>query len=304
MEKVRHSPASLRNYRNVRSPHEFHTPVIPCIGLAYEQHRLHAVKAKLKRGIQSLRPSNTSQTSNSVLVAGGAVLTVYSKKYDDSPTVIVRPRQQPSTRVAEVENARHLHREYPFRKRETSQRECSSEKQKPSRPEQVAERPKPKIIKFSVSEENVRSTAGSWKFTGKIDGIIGVKTRLAIRGWQTRNGYLATGAIDQSQIAKLEESAIQYLKEKKSKPKQIAKRPTPKKAPNPQSGSTGSGFFVSKLGHILTNEHVVRQCGSVTVGDNANKQVSASVLDTDKRNDLALLRISSTKRWHQQKPNH
>jgi S1-C subfamily serine protease len=32
----------------------------------------------------------------------------------------------------------------------------------------------------------------------------------------------------------------------------------------------------------------------VTVGDNANKQVTASVLETDKRNDLALLRISST----------
>jgi S1-C subfamily serine protease len=131
-------------------------------------------------------------------------------------------------------------------------------------------------------------------YSGKIDGIIGVKTRLAIRGWQTRNGYPATGAIDQTQIAKLEESAIQYLTKKKSKPKQVAKRPSPKKSPPPSSGSTGSGFFVSKLGHIVTNEHVVRQCGSVTVGDNANKQVKASVLETDKRNDLALLRISST----------
>ena len=59
------------------------------------------------------------------------------------------------------------------------------------------------------------------------------------------------------------------------------------------TGSTGSGFFVSKLGHVVTNEHVVRNCGSVTVGDNANKQVSATVLETDKRNDLALLKLSS-----------
>jgi S1-C subfamily serine protease len=68
-----------------------------------------------------------------------------------------------------------------------------------------------------------------------------------------------------------------------------------KKLPPPSSTTTGSGFFVSKLGHIVTNEHVVRKCGSVTVGDNATKQVTASVLETDKRNDLALLRISSTK---------
>jgi len=79
-----------------------------------------------------------------------------------------------------------------------------------------------------------------------------------------------------------------------SKPKQVAKRPQPTKSPPPKSGTTGSGFFVSKLGHIVSNEHIVRQCGSVTVGDNANKLVSASVLEKDKRNDLALLRISST----------
>ena len=81
---------------------------------------------------------------------------------------------------------------------------------------------------------------------------------------------------------------------KQNQPKQVAKRPPPRKSPPPSSGSTGSGFFVSKLGHIITNEHVVRQCGSVTVGDNANEQVTASVLEIDKRNDLALLRISST----------
>jgi S1-C subfamily serine protease len=50
---------------------------------------------------------------------------------------------------------------------------------------------------------------------------------------------------------------------------------------------------VSKLGHVVTNQHVVDKCKSVTVGDNANNQVTARVLETDRRNDLALLRISS-----------
>jgi S1-C subfamily serine protease len=83
----------------------------------------------------------------------------------------------------------------------------------------------------------------------------------------------------------------------KSRQKTSAEDPSDKnsnKQERPPSASIGSGFFVSKLGHIVTNEHVVRKCGSVTVGDNANKQVKASVLETDKRNDLALLRISST----------
>jgi S1-C subfamily serine protease len=64
------------------------------------------------------------------------------------------------------------------------------------------------------------------------------------------------------------------------------------KKPSPQSG-TGSGFFVSKMGHVITNAHVVKGCKKVTVGDSANKQVPAEVVNTDKSNDLALLKLSS-----------
>ena len=86
----------------------------------------------------------------------------------------------------------------------------------------------------------------------------------------------------------------------------VARKSLPSKKPTPQtkprspkskrkSSSTGSGFFISKLGHIITNQHVINNCQSVTVGDNANKQVAVGILETDERNDLALLRISSTK---------
>jgi len=159
-------------------------------------------------------------------------------------------------------------------------------------------------------------------YEGSIDGISGEKTLLALNKWLIGNGYpsvkyISKGIISRLKIhapltktarkspppsksaAELENERLrkrisELEKQNQSKPKQVAKRPSSKKSPPPKSGSTGSGFFVSKLGHILTNEHVVRQCGSVTVGDNANKQVSASVLEKDKRNDLALLRISST----------
>jgi V8-like Glu-specific endopeptidase len=60
----------------------------------------------------------------------------------------------------------------------------------------------------------------------------------------------------------------------------------------PKSG-TGSGFFVSKLGHVITNAHVVKGCNKVTVGDNANQQVAAEIVNTDGSNDLALLKLSS-----------
>ena len=85
-------------------------------------------------------------------------------------------------------------------------------------------------------------------------------------------------------------SAAPQIITKKSRPPQSKK----KSRPPPKSGSTGSGFFVSKLGHLITNQHVVDNCKSVTVGDKAQSQIDANVLETDKRNDLALLRISST----------
>jgi S1-C subfamily serine protease len=47
--------------------------------------------------------------------------------------------------------------------------------------------------------------------------------------------------------------------------------------------------------HVITNQHIVSDCGKVTVGDNAKRQVTANVLETDRRNDLALLRISNMK---------
>jgi S1-C subfamily serine protease len=98
-----------------------------------------------------------------------------------------------------------------------------------------------------------------------------------------------------SQLEKAQNLARNYVP-RKSSPVIAARKspPSSKKTAPPKSGSTGSGFFVSKLGHIVTNAHVVKNCGSITVGDNAKKQVTVTLLETDKRNDLALLKISST----------
>ena len=47
------------------------------------------------------------------------------------------------------------------------------------------------------------------------------------------------------------------------------------------------------MGHVITNAHVVHNCNKVTIGDNANKQVPAEVVNTDRSNDLALLKLST-----------
>ena len=55
------------------------------------------------------------------------------------------------------------------------------------------------------------------------------------------------------------------------------------------AAASGSGFFVSQTGHIITNFHVIDNCDTVKVsfkGDNIN----AKVLAIDKMNDLAILK--------------
>ena len=52
----------------------------------------------------------------------------------------------------------------------------------------------------------------------------------------------------------------------------------------------GSGFFVSASGHLLTNDHVVRDCARLTVSPAAGETAVAEFVARDARHDLALLK--------------
>jgi len=54
----------------------------------------------------------------------------------------------------------------------------------------------------------------------------------------------------------------------------------------------GTGFYVSREGHIVTNQHVVSYCKRLTVTGVSGTQ-EASVIARDQTNDLALLKVSA-----------
>jgi S1-C subfamily serine protease len=108
----------------------------------------------------------------------------------------------------------------------------------------------------------------------------------------TREFLPPSNSVAEKEIERLRRENARLKKQNQKRPKQIAKRAP---QPTPKSATSGSGFFVSKTGHVITNQHVVGDCKIVTVGDNAKKQVTADILETDRRNDLALLKISSLK---------
>ncbi len=97
-----------------------------------------------------------------------------------------------------------------------------------------------------------------------------------------------TKRLEEERKRKALEQRIAEL-EKKNKELQKSKQEQPPKS----RGGSGSGFFISKLGHIITNEHVVKKCNKITVGDNIDRQVPARLIQLDRKNDLALLRTTT-----------
>ena len=60
----------------------------------------------------------------------------------------------------------------------------------------------------------------------------------------------------------------------------------------PHTGQAqGSGFIISADGYVVTNNHVVENATEVNLSLDGGKMVSATVVGTDKKTDLALLKI-------------
>ena len=57
------------------------------------------------------------------------------------------------------------------------------------------------------------------------------------------------------------------------------------------AASSGTGFFVSKEGHMITNNHVIDQCRTVKAIYNG-KEFDSKVLSVDKINDLAIIKAN------------
>jgi len=81
-----------------------------------------------------------------------------------------------------------------------------------------------------------------------------------------------------------------YYAKKKSEPKKQTPKPDDNKI---VAASSGTGFYVSNTGHIISNHHVVEGCNTVKLTFKG-KEVSADVLAVDKKNDLAILKANLT----------
>ena len=72
------------------------------------------------------------------------------------------------------------------------------------------------------------------------------------------------------------------------------RRYIPQPIPKGEGQSLGSGFIIGADGYIMTNAHVVAAADEITVTLNDKREFKAKVIGSDKRTDVALIKIEAT----------
>jgi len=163
----------------------------------------------------------------------------------------------------------------------------------------------------SIDPENeyaivIRSGRRTWhgKFKGferrGEKGIINVGLKSEFLIDLARAGGIAI-AVEGANVARLSMagsaaalvSAIECQKEHGSAPQEARAKP-PGESRRESGGSSGTGFFVSAKGHVLTNHHVVQSCTRFMVAAPGDQPRAAKVIANDSQNDLAILATDMT----------
>jgi serine protease Do len=65
-------------------------------------------------------------------------------------------------------------------------------------------------------------------------------------------------------------------------------------APRENAKSLGSGFIISQDGYMITNHHVIKDAATIIVRLQDKRELEAKVIGTDKRSDIALLKLDAS----------
>lgn len=122
-------------------------------------------------------------------------------------------------------------------------------------------------------------------YNSSVDGIYGTRTEQAIITFNTEkndNVDLSKSSNVNALIAKILRFSIPN---KRTLPKSDN---TPNTSPELFNVSSGTGFFISNKGHVVSNFHVIEGCNEIYL-QYSGKKIRTSLIATDEVNDLALL---------------
>ena len=152
---------------------------------------------------------------------------------------------------------------------------------------------KPSLLRTSFNglsksqRKNIQSILKRLSFyNSSIDGLYGKGTAAAFIAYNKQN------------LAGADLKKLNNVNALMSSVLAMAPKPTPEVVATNQPDDTykvasGTGFYVSSLGHIITNHHVIDGCKDMKVHSKGKVLETVKIAD-DARNDLALLKIEET----------
>ena len=110
---------------------------------------------------------------------------------------------------------------------------------------------------------------------------------------KNRGGFTGCIIIRESGTITPEAKSIIARLKKEQKKKKVEKPKKKKQQQSPDddkvvAAASGTGFLVSRNGHIITNHHVIDECKAVKVNFKGS-EIDAKILAIDKTNDLAII---------------
>ena len=125
---------------------------------------------------------------------------------------------------------------------------------------------------------------------GPVDGQPGAKLRDAVRNFEKRNDMRQDGEVSDKLLQRLS-AAVLSVSRKAAPPTASAVAASP--GILAVHRTAGTGFIVSKSGFVITSYHLVAACKEILVRSIASESDAVSVIASDSRNDLALLRMKA-----------
>ena len=149
---------------------------------------------------------------------------------------------------------------------------------------------KPWIIAEVYYHGNGGCKIYSYKMTGGSKNVVGVASNSDVyRGASSDKLSAKQRAINSCELANSETTKV-VKKPKNKSPKKNKPKSTPDDKIVP--AGSGSGFFVSKEGHAITNYHVIEGC-DINKLSFKGSQTDVKVLAVDKVNDIAVLKSNA-----------
>jgi len=142
-------------------------------------------------------------------------------------------------------------------------------------------------IYLARSTKNIYKGNQDWPWHG--GGVVNGRVIYSVYGNSASVTYSARGQTVDRTFRRLwpqDTNSHNAQLEEKKEPTQ----PSPDDNKVVPAGS-GSGFFVSSEGHIITNHHVIDGCNTTKVNFKGN-QIDAQILAVDKMNDIAILKTN------------